>query len=84
MPDRERPLTRAQRRIVNALAEGGQLWPVGELDRLHEDDGPTDAFYVLAEWYGPEWDDFLTTRVQTRTLSELSRRGLLPANYVHL
>lgn len=73
------PLTRAQKRVATALQDGGQIWIwTSDPEREIHGDQPLRVGYVLATWYGPNWDDFRTETVQVRTLIELRRRGLLP------
>ena len=61
-------LTKAQKRIVSQLAEGGQIWPVSCAEEPTDD---PNVFFLIAVFRNGEF--LYTERTQLRTLIELRR-----------
>ena len=57
-------LTKAQQRILSALAHGGQIWSVASEEKIN-----AEPFALLAHFQGQEW--FGTEIIQHRTLVSL-------------
>lgn len=68
-------LTKAERRVVAALDNGGQLWLVADCDVEDPADDPK-AHYIVAEFAGDELAG--TWRPQRRTVVGLLCKGRLP------